>query len=72
MMMSGELNISEKLSSDDSITREQYHTYQPRTNNFKKNDEIRILIQQQDQYTKPCQSYLLLEGEVILPQEIAS
>ncbi|XP_065172195.1 uncharacterized protein [Atheta coriaria] len=66
--MNNELNILEKVSTDDTITKEQYHTYQPRTNNFKKNDEIRILIQQQDQYTKPCESYILIEGEVILPK----
>ncbi|XP_065172201.1 uncharacterized protein [Atheta coriaria] len=67
-MSSSELSILEKLSSDESITKEQYHTYQPRTNNLKKNDEIRILIQQHDQYSKPYESYLYIQGEVVLPE----
>lgn len=58
------LNIYEGLSFDDTIIKEEYHSYYPRTNSFNLNDEIRIPINNQDIYTIPSCSYLYVEGTV--------
>lgn len=62
--MSEILNVNSVVRSDESITGIQYHSYTPYTTTFNYNDEIRIVIQQQDLYTLPCESYIYLEGEV--------
>ncbi|KAK9731985.1 hypothetical protein QE152_g13197 [Popillia japonica] len=61
--MADKLSIFEGVSVDEAITKEQYHAYYPRTNNFNFNDEIRININNEDQYTFPQGSFLYLEGE---------
>lgn len=62
--MEGLLDIFEPVSFDDVITKYEYHTYQPRSKNFLNNDEVRILINQQDLLTYPCESYLRITGKV--------
>lgn len=62
--MSDILNINSIVQSDESISGIQYHSYSPYTTSFNYNDEIRIVIQQQDLYTLPCESYIYIEGEI--------
>lgn len=62
--MSGILNLSNGVHADDSITGIQYHSYNSYTSSFGYSDEIRIVVQQQDLYTLPCDSYIFIEGEV--------
>lgn len=63
--MEGSIDIFEPVSFDDIITKYEHHTYQPRSNNFLNNDEIRILINQQDLLTYPCESYIRITGKVL-------
>lgn len=58
------LDINSMVRSDESITGIQYHSYSPYTTTCNYNDEIRIVIQQQDLYTLPCESYIYIEGEI--------
>lgn len=62
--MSDILNLNSVVRSDESITGIQYHSYSPYTTTFNYNDEIRMVIQQQDLYTLPCESYIHIEGEI--------
>lgn len=52
--------------SDSSITNIQYRAYNPYTTSFKCGDEIRIAIQQQELYVLPHESYIYIEGDVII------
>ncbi|KAI4468090.1 hypothetical protein MML48_2g00016491 [Holotrichia oblita] len=61
--MADKLSIFEGVSVDEAITKEQYHAYYPRTNNFNWNYEIRININNEDNYTLPAESFLYIEGE---------
>ncbi|XP_071648504.1 uncharacterized protein [Temnothorax longispinosus] len=57
------LNIESEPVFDDRIVKIETHTYNPYANTtFDYSDEIRILIQQQDLYTLPCESFLYVEG----------
>lgn len=58
------LKIKNKPSSDSSITRLQYHAYNPYTTAYGNNDEVRIAIQQQDLYLFVHDSFLYIEGTV--------
>lgn len=58
------LSLNNTARSDESVTDIQYHSYSPYTTSFNYNDEIRIVIQQQDLYTLPSESYIHLEGEL--------
>ncbi|XP_076246243.1 uncharacterized protein LOC143186453 [Calliopsis andreniformis] len=61
------LNIVEQPMFDDRIVKHEAHTYNPYANStFGYNDEIRIPIQQQDLYTLPCESFLYVEGKVVI------
>lgn len=62
--MSEKLRIFDDLTFDEDITKIEYHTYQPRIQSFNCNDEIRIVIQHQDIYTTPSDSYIYLDGNV--------
>lgn len=62
--MSDILNVNGAVRSDESITGIQFHSYSPYTTTCNYNDEIRIVIQQQDLYTLPCESYIHIEGEI--------
>lgn len=52
--------------SDSSITNIQYRAYNPYTTSFKCGDEIRIAIQQQELYVLPHESYIYVEGDVMI------
>lgn len=58
------LNIHSTIGAEDTITNIQHHAYNPYTNSFKNNDEIRIVIQHQDLYVLPHESYIYIEGTV--------
>lgn len=62
--MSDILNINSVVRSDESITGIQYHSYSPYTTSFSYNDEIRIVLQQQDLNTLPCDSYIYIQGSI--------
>lgn len=64
------MGIIEELSTlnavyDESIIAEEYHTHAPyASTTLNNNDEIRIPVHQQDLYTKPSRSYLVVEGTI--------
>lgn len=58
------LDLRAPIAYDDKITNIEYHSYNPYTNSFNHNDEIRIVIQNQDLYVLPSKSYLYIEGVV--------
>lgn len=60
------LNIHNAVNADDVITNIQHHAYSPYTNSFNNNDVIHITIQQQDLYVLPHESYIFIEGQVIV------
>ncbi|XP_050540423.1 uncharacterized protein LOC126905073 [Daktulosphaira vitifoliae] len=65
------LNIHEKPYFEESITKFEYHSYQPFSSNaLSNNDEIRIVIQHQDLYTLPSESLLYIEGEIEKSMEV--
>jgi len=55
-------NVREKVYSDKSISKIEFHTYSSYNQTFKPNDEIRITIQNQDVYVLPHESYLNFQG----------
>ncbi|XP_077258285.1 uncharacterized protein LOC143895193 [Temnothorax americanus] len=65
--MANILNIGGDPIFDDSVVKIETHTYNPYANTtFGHNDEIRIPIQQQDLYTLPCESFLYVEGRLMI------
>jgi len=56
--MNAILNVREKVYSDESISKKEFHTYSSYNQTFKPNEEIRITIQNQDLYVLPHESYL--------------
>lgn len=56
------LQITDQPQFDNSIESYEIHTYNPYSNNFKENDEIRIPIHQQDIYVLPSASFIYIEG----------
>ena len=68
--MSNILNIGGEPIFDDSIVKIETHTYNPYANTtFGYSDEIRIPIQQQDLYTLPCESFLYVEGRLVMKKK---
>ncbi|XP_036150671.1 uncharacterized protein LOC118648463 [Monomorium pharaonis] len=66
------LNIEDEPIFDDRIVKIETHTYNPFANTtFEYNDEIRIPIQQQDLYTLPHESFLYIEGKLIIKKPVA-
>lgn len=64
MVDTNSLNLFEGVTFDETVTKYEMHAYQPYSSTtFEYNDEIRILIQKQDIYTLPSQSFLYIEGE---------
>lgn len=60
------LNVNEKLYVDNSIISSEFHTYQPFiSSKFDYNDEIRIAIQDLENYTLPSESLLYIEGTLL-------
>lgn len=62
--MSEKLDVFENVIFDNSITKQEFHTYQPHIASFNNYDEIRISVQNQDIYTAPYLSYIYVAGEV--------
>lgn len=57
------LDIADRPVYEESITKFEYHSYQPFSNTaLSNNDEIRIAIQHQDLYSLPSESLLYMEG----------
>lgn len=56
------LTITDSPQFDNSIESCEIHNYNPYTNSFKENDEIRIPIHQQDIYILPSASFIYIEG----------
>ncbi|XP_036139529.1 uncharacterized protein LOC118644646 [Monomorium pharaonis] len=66
------LNIEDEPIFDDRIVKIETHTYNPFANTtFEYNDEIRIPIQQQNLYTLPYESFLYIEGKLIIKKPVA-
>ena len=70
-MVASTLNIFNDLQFDTSITKHEYHVYQPTTHNYKNCDEIRILIQHQDILTVPSESFLRIHYTSKFPAKSA-
>lgn len=66
------LNIDDSPHFDNSIEGYEIHTYNPYSNSFKENDEIRISIHQQDIYVLPSSSFIYIEGRVNVSMKDAS
>lgn len=59
------LNVTENVYFDDSIIDIEWHSHSPYTSNtFQNSDEIRIPVHQQDIYTLPSKSFLVIEGNI--------
>ena len=66
------LNFTEKTIKDETIEQYEYHEYEPITGtNLNNPGEIRITIQNQDIFTHPCESYLLVEGRLLKNDDTA-
>jgi len=60
------LDIANTAIFNDAIIEEQYHCHTPySSNSYNNNDEIRIPVHQQDVYTLPGKSSLLIEGKIL-------
>lgn len=57
---------------DNSIVSYEIHTYNPYSNSFNENDEIRIPIHQQDLYVLPSASYIYIEGRATVASKDAA
>lgn len=58
------LSVGDRPFHDNSVIRNQYHSYSPYTQAFDNNDEIRIAINGENLYVLPSASYICLEFEV--------
>ena len=61
------LQIDENFTIDESIERYEVHEYSPvsGTTNLNSGGEIRIVIESQDLFTHPSESYLIIEGRLM-------
>ena len=58
------LNWKERLETDDSIKRFEYREYEPFTGtDLNISSDIRISIQNQDEFLLPSRSYIYIEGD---------
>jgi hypothetical protein len=62
--MSRYLNRKEPVKFSNTITKYEFHTYHPRSENFSNNDEVRIVIQNQDLLSLPSESYIRITGKI--------
>ncbi|XP_066583379.1 uncharacterized protein [Prorops nasuta] len=61
------LDVTAQPVFDNRITKMKMHAYNPYANaSLGNSDEIRIPIQQQDLILLPCDSYLYIEGKIIV------
>ena len=66
------LNFREVPITDETIEEYEYHEYEPITGtNLNNSGEIRITIQNQDIFTHPANSYLLVEGRLTKQDDAA-
>ena len=64
-MQSDILRFTESPLTDDGIERYEWHEYEPATRTgLNSAGEIRINIEQQDLFSHPSESYLLIEGRL--------
>lgn len=66
------IQVTDTPLSDNSIVSYEVHTYNPYSNSFKENDEIRIPIHQQDIYILPSESYIFVEGSATVTSQDAA
>ena len=59
------LQITEPILSDDSIDRYEHIEYNPVVGSNLNSGDIRINIETQDIFTHPCESFLLIEGQLL-------
>ena len=60
------LLITEPLLNDESISEKKYDVYYPGIgNNLNTNSQTRIIIENQDLYNLPCQSFLTFKGQLL-------
>ncbi len=58
-------NIKEKIIEDESISSYEFHEYTPQTGvNLNNQGEIRIVIENQDEFFLPSEAYLTIEGQL--------
>lgn len=61
--MSEILNVNNRVTFENAIRREEWHTYDPyASTRYENSDEIRIPIHYQDICTTPFDSYIVIEG----------
>lgn len=60
------LQVCDQPQFDNSIESYEIHTYNPYSNSFNENDEIRIPIHQQDIYVLPAASSIYIEGTAVV------
>lgn len=60
------LKIDEDIITDESIEKYEYHEYTPvsGTSNLNYGNEIRLVVETQDLFTHPSESYLVVEGSL--------
>lgn len=64
MVASDILNVFENVTFDESISKYEFHAYQPYSSTtFDYNDEISININRNDVFTLPADSFLYIEGK---------
>ena len=66
-MMKEILEVDEGYTTDESIEKYEYHEYTPvtGTNNLGHGNEIRIVIETQDLFVHPSESFLIVEGSLL-------
>ena len=62
VFVSEKLQIFHPVNVDESIAREEWHTYHPFTKSFNYSDEIEIVINQQDVFMDISQAELYIEA----------
>lgn len=63
--MSNILDIDSRINSNDTIVDFEWHSHSPySSNSYGNSDEIRIPVHQQDMYTLPNKSFILIEGNI--------
>ena len=61
------LEIEDDYTTDESIEKYEYHEYTPvtGTNNLSYGNEIRLVVETQDLFLHPSESYLIVEGSLL-------
>lgn len=61
------LKINDNVTLDESIEKYEYHEYTPvsGTSNLNNGNEVRLVVETQDLFTHPSESYLIIEGSLI-------